>query len=111
MCSSFYGGDSTVSGIIHPNVPLLLTTPTLFQNYPNPFNPTTTIQFDLPRSAKVELKIYNILGHQVAILANDFFPAGTHHVSWNAANLPSGIYFCRMEAAGFAQTRKMLLVR
>ena len=106
-----YGGDTVFSGISYPSAPILPDKPTLFQNFPNPFNPTTQIQFDLPRSMKVELRIYNILGQEVVTLANDIFPAGTHGVSWNAASLPSGIYFCRMEAAGFSQTRKMLLVK
>jgi predicted outer membrane repeat protein len=108
---SGFGGDTVVSGVSYPTAPLLPSKPTLFQNYPNPFNPTTEIEFDLPKSVKVELRIYNILGQEVAVLASDFFPAGAHRVSWNAASLPSGIYICRMEAAGFMQTRKMLLVK
>ncbi|MFH1011708.1 MAG: T9SS type A sorting domain-containing protein, partial [bacterium] len=83
----------------------------LRQNYPNPFNSTTMIRFDIPQAAKVELRIYNILGQEVASLTNDIFPAGTHRVSWDAANLPSGIYIYQLKAGSFRDAKKMVLLK
>jgi predicted outer membrane repeat protein len=87
------------------------TTYVLHQNYPNPFNSTTQIRFDIPQAARVELKIYNILGQEVATLASDFFPAGTHRVSWDATSLPSGIYIYQFRAGDFVDAKKMVLIR
>ncbi|RMH85617.1 MAG: T9SS C-terminal target domain-containing protein, partial [Calditrichaeota bacterium] len=90
----------------------------LAQNYPNPFNPSTTIEFTLPEAAMVKLTIYNALGQEVATLVNGWMNAGTHQTTWEAGNLPSGIYFYRlsnsplgMGAEGNVQTRKMLLMK
>ena len=88
----------------------------LSQNYPNPFNPTTIITYDLPRTAHVRLAIYDVLGRQVKRLVDTQKPAGQYQVTWDATNdlcepVAAGLYFCRMETAGFVQTRKMLLVR
>ena len=83
---------------------------TLMQNYPNPFNPTTTIRYDLPKSANVSLKIYNILGQLVATLVDERKEAGHYQVRWNA-NVASGIYFYRLHAEEFVQTKKMILLR
>lgn len=80
-------------------------------NYPNPFNSTTRIAFRLNRATDVSLKIYNLLGQEVATLIDGFMVAGSHVISWNATETPTGIYFCRMEAPGFAQTRKMVLIK
>jgi len=83
----------------------------LEQNYPNPFNPVTTIEFSLPRSDYVMLKVYNTLGEEVAPLVKQNFAAGTHQVVWDAKGMPSGIYFYRLQAGDFVQTRKLVLVR
>jgi len=83
----------------------------LSQNYPNPFNPSTTIKYQLPKSGKVTLKVFDILGREVASLVNEFKPAGTYEVSFNASALPTGIYFYKLTAAPFTQTRKMLLIK
>ncbi|MFH1010469.1 MAG: right-handed parallel beta-helix repeat-containing protein [bacterium] len=104
---AFYFDQSDV--IIRPN--LAPMTYALYQNYPNPFNSTTQIRFDIPQAAKVELKVYNILGQEVATLANDMFPAGTHRVSWDAASLPSGIYIYQLKAGSFREAKKMVLIR
>lgn len=94
---------------------------TLAQNYPNPFNPRTTIRFGLPQDSHVMLAVFNALGQQVAEPLNGDREAGYHEVSFDASNLPSGVYFCRLKArstgsAGgvtgeFVQTRKLVLVR
>jgi hypothetical protein len=83
----------------------------LFQNYPNPFNPTTTIEYSVPERASVELKVVDVLGRVVTTLLNEEKPAGAYTVRWNADGVASGVYFYRLKAGGFVQTRKMLLVR
>ena len=83
----------------------------LFQNYPNPFNPTTTIEFSLPERSFVKLTIYNTLGQEVEVLVNEEKQAGTHRIQFNASNLPSGIYFYRLETSKFVETKKMILIK
>jgi hypothetical protein len=83
----------------------------LVQNYPNPFNPSTTIEFEVPSLEFVGLKVYDVLGREVATLVNEKKAAGTYEVTFDASHLPSGVYFYRLEAGSFVQTRKMLLVR
>jgi hypothetical protein len=83
----------------------------LAQNYPNPFNPNTAIEFSLPVDSKVTIKIYNSLGSQVALLVNEIKPAGKHTVTFNANDLSSGVYYYKIEAADFSQTKKMILLR
>jgi len=83
----------------------------LVQNYPNPFNPTTNIAFDLPENAYVTLTVYNIAGEKVAELVNGDVKAGQHTVSWNAADVSSGVYFYRITAGNFTATRKMILMK
>ncbi len=88
----------------------------LYQNYPNPFNPTTEISFSLPEPAQVELTVYNIMGQQVAVLANDFFGAGHHTIEWHAADeenrqVASGLYLYRLRAGDFVETKKMMLLK
>ncbi|MDQ7818184.1 MAG: T9SS type A sorting domain-containing protein [Melioribacteraceae bacterium] len=83
----------------------------LYQNYPNPFNPATTIKFSLPENAFTKLIVFDILGREVKILVNQNLEAGYHEVEFNAINLPSGIYFYRMQANDFITSRKMLLIK
>ncbi|MBL7073768.1 T9SS type A sorting domain-containing protein [candidate division KSB1 bacterium] len=83
----------------------------LAQNYPNPFNPVTTITYGLPKSGHVTLRVYNILGQEVASLIDCSLGAGVHRVRWDAAGLSSGIYFYHLKADGFSQTKKMVFVR
>jgi hypothetical protein len=81
------------------------------QNYPNPFNPTTKISFGLPATGNVDLRVYDMLGREVAVLATGTQLAGFHTVTFNAAGLSSGIYFYRLTTATFSETKKMLLVK
>ena len=84
---------------------------TLMQNYPNPFNPSTTMNYELPTKGFVTLKVFDLLGREVAVLVNEEKSAGRYSVQWNAAMLPSGVYFYRLDAGSFSQTRKLLLLK
>lgn len=87
----------------------------LFDNYPNPFNPTTRIKYSIPegmqRAVSVQLKVYDILGREVATLVNETKAPGNYVVNFNASNLASGIYFYMLKAGNFVQTKKMILLR
>jgi hypothetical protein len=83
----------------------------LAQNYPNPFNPSTTIEFTLPKSEFVELKIYNILGKEVSILVSEELNQGNHTFTWKGTGFASGVYYYRIEAGNFVQTRKMIYLK
>jgi hypothetical protein len=83
----------------------------LQQNYPNPFNPTTTIEFALPKTARVTLKVHNVIGEEVAILVSEDLPPGKYEYTWDASGLASGVYFYRLEADDFIKSRKMLLIQ
>ncbi|MCF6268690.1 MAG: T9SS type A sorting domain-containing protein [Melioribacteraceae bacterium] len=83
----------------------------LMQNYPNPFNPTTTINFAIPKQSQVKLAVYNIIGEKVAELINAEISAGYHSISFDARNLSSGVYFYRLVANNFVETKKLILLR
>lgn len=84
---------------------------TLHQNYPNPFNPTTTIKLDIPKSSEVNLIICDMLGRELYTITNQFLKAGSYSFTWDARNSSSGIYFYRLSAGAFTQTRKMVLIK
>jgi Secretion system C-terminal sorting domain len=83
----------------------------LLQNYPNPFNPSTQIAYALPRAADVDLRVYDMLGRQVAVLVQTKQSAGNYSVSFNAGMLASGAYFYRLNAGGNVASKKMMLVK
>ncbi len=83
----------------------------LAQNYPNPFNPTTQISFTLPQKGLVTLKVYDLLGREVADLINREMRSGAHTVEFNASNLSTGVYFYTIQAGNFTQTKKMMLIK
>jgi hypothetical protein len=83
----------------------------LQQNYPNPFNPSTNIQFALPQSSFVTLEVYNALGERLVVLVSQELSSGTYNYDWNASNLTSGVYFYRLQAADFVETKKMMLLK
>lgn len=83
----------------------------LYQNYPNPFNPSTKIAFHISDLSWVSLKIYDVLGREVTTLINEEKPAGTYEVTWNAANLSSGVYFYELKAGGYTATKNLLLLK
>ncbi|MGD1046982.1 MAG: YCF48-related protein [Bacteroidota bacterium] len=84
---------------------------TLLQNYPNPFNPSTTISFNIPKRSNVSLKIFDLLGREVATIVSEEMLAGNHSKQWNAANMSSGIYFYRLYAGSFTETKKFVLLK
>jgi hypothetical protein len=88
-----------------------LTDFSLGQNYPNPFNPSTTINYSLPISGNVKLTIYNSIGSKVATLVNEYKPAGTYSVNFNASNLASGIYLYRLESGTYSAAKKLILIK
>jgi hypothetical protein len=83
----------------------------LYQNYPNPFNPTTIIKYDLRASIHVRLQVYDILGRKIATLVDELQPAGKKWVELDASRLPSGVYFYRLQAGTFTETKKLVLLR
>jgi len=83
----------------------------LSQNYPNPFNPTTVIKFDIPKSGEVSLKVYDVLGREIASLVNENLKTGSYSMDWNASQCPSGVYFYRLTADGFKETRRMIYLK
>jgi hypothetical protein len=83
----------------------------LAQNYPNPFNATTTIGYSLPRAMLARLAVYNLLGQQVAVLAEGMQSAGEHRVTWNGGNAAAGVYIYRLETDSETLTRKLLLLK
>ena len=83
----------------------------LGQNYPNPFNPSTNIEYSIPSESFVELKVYDVLGREVASLVNEQQPAGVYRADFKADNLPSGIYFYKLQSKNFVETKKMLLLK
>jgi hypothetical protein len=83
----------------------------LEQNYPNPFNPSTKIVFALPKNGDVNLKIYDLTGKEVATYVNGYYNAGTYSVEINLSNLASGVYLYKIQAAGFTDVKRMVLLK
>jgi len=102
-CNFGNEADPTIS--IRPN------SFSLRQNYPNPFNPSTRIAYELPKAGHVSLKVFDLLGREIATLVNEIQPVGSHSVTFNGSALASGIYFYRLQAGDFATTKKMVLLK
>jgi hypothetical protein len=83
----------------------------LGQNYPNPFNPSTTINFDIPKSSDVTIKVFDALGKETVLLVNGKYNSGKYSVTWNAENYPSGVYFYEIKSGDFREVKKMMLVK
>ncbi len=107
----FIAGVKTAVEEKAPEESQLPTSYELEQNYPNPFNPSTTIAFALPKPSEVTLKIFDAFGREVATLVEGKLPAGRHEVVLDASPFSSGVYFYRLHAGKFAQTRRLLLVK
>ncbi|HEY5123868.1 MAG TPA: T9SS type A sorting domain-containing protein, partial [Ignavibacteria bacterium] len=102
-----YGGASGIN-VINNEIP---STFSLSQNYPNPFNPTTNIRYQIPNNSFVTLKIYDVLGREVQILVNESLKPGTYETSFDGSTLNSGVYFYKISAGDFSETKKMLMVK
>ncbi len=108
-------GSYKYSNVVTVN--LVLTKYTLYQNYPNPFNPTATIKYDLPKQSKVELKVYNIMGQEVATLVSKEQQAGSYSVQFNTQQttnnkqLSSGVYIYRLQAGNYTSVKKFVLLK
>ncbi|MCX6163117.1 MAG: T9SS type A sorting domain-containing protein, partial [Ignavibacteriae bacterium] len=83
----------------------------LSQNYPNPFNPVTRIRYELPRAGVVKLAVYDVMGREVEMLVNERQSAGSYEAVWDGTRFASGVYFYRLTAEGYKETRKMILIR
>ncbi|MBE0538399.1 MAG: T9SS type A sorting domain-containing protein [Ignavibacterium sp.] len=109
-------GDTTLTGVDDQQIPIP-TEYNLEQNYPNPFNPSTRIQYAIASRQFVNLKVYDVLGKEVATLVNEENPAGSYEVEFNsvetfhATSLPSGVYFYQLRAGDYIETRKMILMK
>jgi hypothetical protein len=102
-------GKCTSTGVIeHSDVPIGSA---LLQSYPNPFNPTATIEYQVSVSSFVKLSVFDILGREVAILVNEVKPVGKYRVPFDGSNLPAGLYFYRIQAGKFQETRKLILLK
>ena len=102
---------STIPTSVGDEKPQMATSYQLYQNYPNPFNPATNLRFAIADLRFVQLKVYDILGREVAVLVNEQKGPGTYTVEWNAAGFSSGMYFYRLEAGTFVDVKKMLLLK
>jgi hypothetical protein len=87
------------------------TTYLLTQNYPNPFNPTTKIKYSIPQSSNVLIKVFDILGNEIETLVDEEKSTGTYEITWYPENLPSGIYFYKLQAGNYIETKKMVLIK
>lgn len=103
-------GEETGSGILARSEKTVALLQPELSNYPNPFNPTTTLKFILPAASDVTLRVYDILGREVATLVNDRLEAGEHKVSFDASRLASGVYLYQLQAGNFAETRKLTVI-
>jgi hypothetical protein len=105
-----FNGTFTYSNEVEVDVTAPLTF-NLGQNYPNPFNPSTKINYSVPEAGNVKLAVYNIVGEEVAVLVNGYTQAGSFDVTFNASNLPSGVYLYKLQSANSVQTKKMILLK
>ena len=102
------GGPTSIEEKEIENYPLTFS---LSQNHPNPFNSSTKIKFDLPKQESVKIEIFNLLGQKIEILVNQYMSVGSHEIEFVANNLPSGVYLYRIDAGGFHQVKKMILLQ
>ena len=91
--------------------PILPAAIHLLSNFPSPFNGSTRIRYSLPRSGWVKIRVFDVLAQEVGLLVNDIQEPGDHEIVWDATNVPTGVYFCRLETGDITITRKMLLLR
>jgi hypothetical protein len=100
-----------ITGVTNISENILPADYSLSQNYPNPFNPSTTIKFNIAKNSFVSIKVFDVLGKEIASLVNENLSAGTYSVNWNAADFSSGVYYYSMNAGGFSGTKQMILTK
>ena len=111
---TFNGGGTFCNQPVHVENEDDLGTPeefSLSQNYPNPFNPITTIKYSIPQSSDVSLKVYDILGKEVAVLVDEYKTTGTYIANFSASRLASRVYFYQLRSGDFVEARKMILMK
>lgn len=108
LLTVYEDSTTTIAGESNHDLPNIIS---LGQNYPNPFNPSTTINFRIPRSSDVTMKVYDVLGKEVVTLVDGNEEPGYKSVQWNAANVSSGVYYYRLIAGEFTQTKKLILMK
>jgi hypothetical protein len=102
-----YSGTTAVVSI-RPETPDVFA---IYQNFPNPFNPVTSIRFAIPQTGPVKLAVYDVLGREVAVLVNEVLTPAFYTAQFHGRNLSSGVYFCRLIASGYVETKKMQLIK
>ena len=106
-----YHTNNGGSTLVHNNTGITAKEYSLKQNYPNPFNPVTSIQFNIPSKSNVTLKVFNSLGKEIVELMNEVKSEGSYEVKFDAANLPSGVYYYKLSSDNFSETKKMILLK
>jgi photosystem II stability/assembly factor-like uncharacterized protein len=104
----FFANETLVSVKYEPDIPSKYF---ISQNYPNPFNPTTTIKYQIPELSFVTIKVYDVLGNEIATLVNEEKQTGSYEITWYAEDLTSGVYFYRLQAGSFVEIKKMVLMK
>ncbi len=104
-------GDSIIVNVKNDYLFDIPSSIILYQNYPNPFNPITTIKYEVPELSSITLKVYDVLGNEIAILVNEEKPAGNYEIQFDATAFPSGVYFYKLQAGSFVETKKMVLMK
>jgi hypothetical protein len=104
-------GNYKYSNTVNVEVNIIPGDFSLGQNYPNPFNPSTKINYELSSRQNITVRVYDVLGNEIVKLVDEEKPAGIYELTWNAVNVPSGVYYYRMQAGSFVETKKMVLVK
>ncbi len=103
--------NQTITGSVNPGITGVPNRFMLYQNYPNPFNPVTTVKYDIAKDVKVKITMYDLLGREVSVPVNEFKKAGSYSLNFNGSGLASGVYFYKIEAGSFVESKKMMLVK
>lgn len=111
LAQRFYDSNFDLTTNVEPNEEEIIYSYKLYQNYPNPFNPTTRIKYETSRSSDVRLKVYDSLGQEIQTLVDEFKPAGSYEVEFNASQLSNGVYFYELRTGDFRDVKKLILVK
>jgi len=103
--------DTTLVGVEYRDEEIIPANFNLYQNYPNPFNPSTKISWQTPEGSWQTLKVYDVLGNEIATLINEYRPSGNYEIEFDATDLPSGIYLYQLKAGSFVETKKMAFMK